>query len=90
MVNNETMLQLERQAALELSPAARTELMNQMNAVLADLEVLRACPDTLPAEWSADCPLRTDEVRPSIDRSALLRNAPAADEGFFLVPRTVE
>jgi aspartyl-tRNA(Asn)/glutamyl-tRNA(Gln) amidotransferase subunit C len=90
MVNNETMLQLERQAALELSPAARTELMDQMNAVLADLEALRACPDTLPAEWSADCPLRTDEVRPSIDRSALLRNAPAADEGFFLVPRTVE
>lgn len=34
--------------------------------------------------------LREDEVRPSMDRGELLKNAPAADDEAFLVPKTVE
>lgn len=33
---------------------------------------------------------REDEVRSSMDREDVLRNAPAAQDGCFLVPRTVE
>ena len=38
----------------------------------------------------ADLVLREDEVRPSMDRGELLKNAPAADDEAFLVPKTVE
>lgn len=34
--------------------------------------------------------LREDEVQPSMDRGMLLKNAPAADDEAFLVPKTVE
>ena len=89
-IDTRLMIQLERQAALELTPTDRTELIDQLNAVLTDLEVLRTCPDSPSAEWSAACPLRADETAPSTDRAHLLANAPATDGEFFLVPRTVE
>lgn len=31
--------------------------------------------------------LRSDEVRPSLDRAAVLAEAPAVEEGRFMVPR---
>ncbi len=34
--------------------------------------------------------LRPDETAPSTDRASLLKNAPAADGGSFLVPKAVE
>ena len=33
---------------------------------------------------------REDEVRDSMDRELVLANAPAAEDGCFLVPKTVE
>lgn len=90
IIDNETMARLERQAALSLTDAERTELAEQMNAVLSCLEVLRTCPDFPVLNESQPCPLRTDEAGPSTDRAALLANAPEADGEFFLVPRTVE
>lgn len=89
-IDNDMMLQLERRAALELTEAERAETLAQINAVLASLDALRACPDTSPEGPAAACPLRADEVLPSTDRAALLANAPDGDGEFFLVPRTVE
>ena len=34
--------------------------------------------------------MREDEVRESMDRGWILRNAPASKDGCFLVPKTVE
>jgi aspartyl-tRNA(Asn)/glutamyl-tRNA(Gln) amidotransferase subunit C len=34
--------------------------------------------------------LREDIVRPSIDRAAVLREAPEADHRFFKVPKVIE
>lgn len=89
-INNKTMTDLERKAALSLADTERTVLADQMNAVLACLDVLRTCPVCPPAEQESSCPLRADEVCPSADRAALLANAPETDGEFFLVPRTVE
>lgn len=90
MIDNEIMLRLERQAALELTATDRAELIAQMNAVLSCLDVLRTCPESTTQVEQAPCPLRPDEVHPSTDRAALLANAPETDDTFFLVPRTVE
>lgn len=89
-IDNKTMIRLERQAALELTGTDRTEIADQMNAVLSCLDVLRACPDTPAQPGASSCPLRTDAVRASTDRTAVLANAPATDGECFLVPRTVE
>ncbi|MGO4212343.1 aspartyl/glutamyl-tRNA amidotransferase subunit C [Terriglobus sp. YAF25] len=40
-------------------------------------------------EASAEA-LREDVVRPSIDRTAVLREAPEADHRFFKVPKVIE
>ena len=89
-INNKTMTDLERKAALSLTDTELVVLTDQMNAVLACLDVLRACPDCPPAEQESPCPLRADEVCPSTDRAALLSNAPETDGTFFFVPRTEE
>ncbi|MCH5162347.1 MAG: Asp-tRNA(Asn)/Glu-tRNA(Gln) amidotransferase subunit GatC [Clostridiales bacterium] len=34
--------------------------------------------------------LREDVVKPSVDNDKLLKNAPAADDGAYVVPRVVE
>lgn len=34
--------------------------------------------------------LRDDEIEPSMDNAALLRNAPQAEDGAYVVPRVVE
>lgn len=34
--------------------------------------------------------MREDEVRESMDREWILRNAPASKDGCFLVPKTIE
>ncbi len=89
-INTRLMIQLERRSALELTPTDRTELIDQMNAVLSDLEVLRTCPGTNTQPEAENCPLRADEVLSSTDRTILLANAPETDGEYFLVPRTVE
>ena len=66
-----------------------------------DLEGILAYMDTLNALDTSDVEplshvfpvknvLREDEVQPSMDRGELLKNAPAADDEAFLVPKTVE
>ena len=89
-INTKRMIRLEQKAALELTPTDRTELIDQLNAVLTDLEVLRTCPVGPVCETQLRSALREDVVQPSTARTLLLANAPATDGEFFLVPRTVE
>lgn len=89
-IDTRHMFRLEQKAALELTPTDRTELIDQLNAVLTDLEVLRTCPNGPVCEAEPQSVLREDVVQPSTNRTLLLANAPAADGEFFLVPRTVE
>lgn len=89
-IDTKAMIRLERQAALELTGTDRTELADQMNAVLSCLDVLHACPDLSAPPAATGCPLRGDEVLASTDRAAALANAPDTDGEYFLVPRTVE
>ncbi len=85
-----------------ISQLSRLRLPEEEKAKMAgDLEGILAYMDTLNTLDTADVEplshvfpvknvLREDEVRPSMDRGALLKNAPAADDEAFLVPKTVE
>ena len=85
-----------------ISQLSRLHLPEEEKAKMAgDLEGILAYMDTLNALDTSDVEplshvfpvknvLREDEVRPSMDRGELLKNAPAADDEAFLVPKTVE
>jgi len=91
-----TLAEVERIAALAklgFSPeeqARFTAEFNQMLAYFAQLDELDLAgvpPATHPLDSGA--PLRADEVAPSLTREEALRNAPAAHDGFFSVPRVI-
>ena len=76
-------------------------MADDMGSMTGELEQIIAYMDTLNAlDTSGVEPLshvfpvknvlREDEVQPSMDRGMLLKNAPAADDEAFLVPKTVE
>ena len=54
---------------------------------LGDLDTAKVEPMTHAVPF--DCPLRPDEVRPSLPLEEALANAPRREASFFQVPRIV-
>jgi aspartyl-tRNA(Asn)/glutamyl-tRNA(Gln) amidotransferase subunit C len=81
-------------ARIQLSDAEAQERMNQLNDILAMIEQIGRV-DTkgiLPMSHPLDGVqrLREDAVSETPDRGRNLRNAPAQEDGLFLVPRVIE
>lgn len=81
-------------ARLALTPEEEVRIGSQLNQVLSYIEKLKE-PDVTGVEPTAHAfPLvnvtRKDEVRPSLPHEEALRNAPAASEGLFVVPKIIE
>ena len=55
---------------------------------LGEVDVEGVAPMTSAVDMAA--PLRKDEISDGGIRDAVLKNAPKADDGFFVVPRSVE
>lgn len=63
----------------------------EMENIVAMVERLPAVEDqTLAVDPADRMELRRDEIRPSLRREALLRNAPQSAAGCIVVPKTVE
>ena len=85
-------------ARLRLSDTERDAMLKQINAFFTIVERMRAVDtdgvDPLAHPLSAvreqPLPLRDDVAREPSIRDVALRNAPAARDGLFLVPRVVE
>lgn len=81
-------------ARLDLPQEERGEVLEQLGKILDYMEILnrldteRVEPYDLAAETVKG--LRADVPGPSMDRAALLENAPRAQDGAYQVPRTVE
>ncbi|MDB1144946.1 MAG: Asp-tRNA(Asn)/Glu-tRNA(Gln) amidotransferase subunit GatC [Alcaligenaceae bacterium] len=92
---------LAKLSKLALSPAEETNTLKSMNHILGIMEQLQSI-DTTDIEplahpisiiQSSSLRLREDEVTETTSiekRTALMSNAPAKDEGLFLVPRVIE
>ncbi len=81
-------------ARLSLSPEEERTLGAQLNHVLDYIEKLKEV-DVSSVEPTAHAfPLvnvvRADQVSPSLPQAEALRNAPAHDNGLFIVPKIVE
>ena len=82
-----------RLARLSLPEGEKQAVTAQLEQILAYMDLLDRL-DTTGVQPADPAPgenvLRPDRAEPSLDRAALLANAPAQDGEMFLTPRSVE
>ncbi|MBC7699858.1 Asp-tRNA(Asn)/Glu-tRNA(Gln) amidotransferase subunit GatC [Aquabacterium sp.] len=85
-------------ARLDLRSEEQTAMLTQLNDFFAIVEKMRAVDTSgvaplytpLSAIEDVTLRLREDAVSESNDRDANMRNAPAQENGLFLVPKVIE
>lgn len=85
-------------ARLELSPAEGSAMQAQLNDFFKIVEQMSAVDTSgleplhtpLSAIGNVELRLRPDAVTETNNRERNMANAPAADEGLFLVPKVIE
>jgi len=79
---------------LALDDAEIPKMGEEMNNILTWMDKLNELDttDVEPLQYPVEITprLRPDEPAPSLDRDQLLRNAPATDGEFFLVPTVIK
>lgn len=85
---------IARLARIAMSDGEIDALVPELNNILGWIEQLGEVDtsgvEPLAAVIPASAPLREDVVTDGDCRDAVLANAPAAEHGFFAVPRVVE
>ena len=85
-------------ARLELQPLESQRMLTQINGFFDLVEKMRAVDTTgveplahpMAAVQDVALRLRPDQVSETDQREANQRNAPAVEQGLFLVPRVIE
>ncbi len=86
-------------ANLELTPEESGTMLHDLNAILDhvahlnELDTTGVTPLAQVGELSGAggvSVLRSDERRPSLDRSLVMQQAPETDQAFFKVPKVIE
>ncbi|WP_374594405.1 Asp-tRNA(Asn)/Glu-tRNA(Gln) amidotransferase subunit GatC [Aquabacterium sp.] len=85
-------------ARLELTEAEQTAMQTQLNDFFAVVEKMRAVDTSgveplytpLSAVEDVALRLRDDAVTEADNRDANMQNAPAREDGLFLVPKVIE
>jgi len=85
-------------ARLELSPAESAAMQSQLNAFFTHVEQMREVDTSgleplhtpLSAIGDVALRLRPDAVTEGDQRERNMANAPAAEDGLFLVPKVIE
>jgi aspartyl-tRNA(Asn)/glutamyl-tRNA(Gln) amidotransferase subunit C len=94
MISREDVEHVARLARLALSDAEKDRMREQLNAILAHIDALRAVDTAGVAPTSHAVPvvnvMRDDEPRPCLPQDAALANAPDRAGEFFRVPRIIE
>ncbi len=102
-VTMDEVLRVAELANLELTADEVPKMQRDLNAILGHIAQLNELDTTgVPAmaqvgEMLGDAAgdvggenLRTDQVRPSLDRAAVMAAAPESDGRFFKVPKVIE
>ncbi len=93
VLTREDVLHVAQLARLSLAPEEIELFTRQLNDILAYVEKLGELDTTGVPPLAHVIPVanafREDEVRPCLEREAALDNAPAREEGAFVVPRVI-
>ena len=94
MISRDDVAHVARLARLALTDAELERMREQLNAILAHIDTLRAVDTTGVEPTSHAVPqfnvMRDDEPRPCFPREDMLANAPDRAGDFFRVPRIIE
>lgn len=102
MTANVTLQDVERVAELahlQLTPDETDGMLHDLNAILDyvaqlnELDTSSVVPLAQVSELQGaggEGELRQDTVRPSLDRAAVMKEAPETDQVFFKVPKVIE
>src|SRR6202040_2657396 len=81
-------------ARIEITTAEAIDVQNKLEGVFRMIERMRAVDTTgiVPMSHAQDVslPLREDRVTERDQRALYQRNAPAVEDGLYLVPRVIE
>ncbi len=94
MISRNDVEHVARLSRLALSEAETERMREQLAAILAHIDTLRALDTEHVEPTSHAVPMenvmREDEPRPSLPQDAMLANAPDRSAAFFRVPRIIE
>jgi len=101
MAEKVTLQDVERVAELahlELSPDESSSMVRDLNSILeyvaqlSELNTESVVPlaQVTELESSVAANLREDAIRPSLNRTAVMAEAPETDQAFFKVPKVIE
>jgi aspartyl-tRNA(Asn)/glutamyl-tRNA(Gln) amidotransferase subunit C len=93
-VDTDTVRRIARLARIAVAEDEVEHLKGELNAILAwvvqlgevNVEGVEPMTSVMPMAMKK----RTDEVTDGGDAAAVLKNAPATQDGYFLVPKVVE
>lgn len=94
-IDEKTVRKVARLARLALPEERVAPMAQELNGILAWIEQLNevdvdgVAPMTSAVE-GAKLPMREDVVTEGGDPARVLKNAPKAEDGFFVVPKVVE
>jgi aspartyl-tRNA(Asn)/glutamyl-tRNA(Gln) amidotransferase subunit C len=93
-VDADTVRRIAQLARIAVAEAEIEHLRGEINAILAFVEQLQEVDVTGVEPMTSVTPMamkkRTDVVTDGGIRDDVLKNAPATEDGFFLVPKVVE
>lgn len=93
-VNADDVRKIAKLSRLHVEDAQLQPIAEDLNGILGWIEQLGEVdvegvePMTSAVDMAA--PMRSDDVSDGGKRDAVLQNAPKSDDGFFVVPRSVE
>jgi aspartyl-tRNA(Asn)/glutamyl-tRNA(Gln) amidotransferase subunit C len=89
-----TVARIATLARIKLPPSEQEHLAKELSTILGWIEQLgevdTAGVEPMSSVAAMQLPMREDEVTDGDCRDRLLANAPAAERGFFAVPKVVE
>lgn len=90
-ITAETLEHTAALAKLKLPPEELAQAAGQLEEILACMDVLDGMDCHVDGQMNErKNVLREDVCAPGLDRVLLMKNAPATDRAYFLVPKTVE
>jgi aspartyl-tRNA(Asn)/glutamyl-tRNA(Gln) amidotransferase subunit C len=92
-ITREEMIHVAQLARLDMDEESAGRLVDQVGKILAYVDTLNKIDTTgvPPTSHAIDLTnaFRADEVKPHLDREKALANAPAVEDGCFIVPKII-
>ena len=93
-VNAETVRKIARLSRLHVEEDRLQPLAEELNGILGWIEQLNEVDvdgvEPMTSAVDVEAPLRSDEITDGGKRDDVLANAPKSEDGFYVVPRSVE